>query len=275
MKIFNHNYLIIIFLLIFSIYKTQVKITLKSSDVNSKPHRSAILEISDDRTGVLFPRVGLLNDKDKVTVPTPVPGLVLYNTTIRKMNFWENSKWNKNFEIEDAQPYISSIFNYSSSSATPTVITGFPNYMQLFTMGTGPAGWTDLKVNVPITPKKLNNTIFISGEGMVQLNNPNYPNSFQFAIAIFVDNQLKIVRKYKFEDITACPWKKFEISGQFSDLSPNVSHNIKMYGYNLPLIYTGYGPEYGSSLTYGGNSNGCGNLNQDMAKIFLTAQLTE
>lgn len=272
MKNFIIKYTVPIFVLTFSIAKSQVKITSLMA-ANSAPDTSAVLEISDNNKGLLLPRVPLLTNTDQVTVPTPVNGLTLYNSSTNKLNFWENSQWNKIFETSDALPYISKISNYSSSSTAPVVITGFPTNMTLFNLNSDPTGWTDLNVNVSLTPTNGSNSIFVSGEGMVQLNNVNNSNSFQYAISIFVDNQLKIVRKYKFEDVTACPWKKFEISGLFFDLTPNVPHNIKIYGFNLPIKTTGSG--YGTALTYGGNATGCSNLNQDVARIYLTAQLTE
>lgn len=272
MKIFNKKQIFFIFFHLFCIVKTQVKISSNFTQV-SQPEPSAILEISDMKRGVLIPRVALLNNKDQITVPTPKNGVTVYNTSTSKFNFWEAAQWNRNFEINDALPYISSTTNFSANSVTPVDIIGFPTSMKLFNLNNNTNGWTNLNVTVPIKPKKASNTVVIQGEGMVQLDNPNYANSFQFAIAIFVDNQLKIVRKYKFEDITACPWKKFEISGQFLDLTPNVVHDIKIYGINLPLTYTDYG--YGTRLTYGGKASGCSNLNQDVAKIYLTAQLTE
>lgn len=48
---------------------------------------------------------------------------------------------------------------------------------------------------------------------------------------------------------------------------------LKIDGINLPLTYTVFG--YGTTLPYRGNATGCANLIQDVARIFVTAQLTE
>jgi hypothetical protein len=46
---------------------------------------------------------------------------------------------------------------------------------------------------------------------------------------------------------------------------------VKVYAYNLPKMSKNY-----SNITYGGAaSNSCDNLNEDMARIFITAQVAE
>ena len=106
---------------------------------------------------------------------------------------------------------------------------------------------------------------------MVQINNDEDNNKqFQFAIGVFVNGQLKLARKYTEvgKDFT-CNWKKFNLSGVFNDL-PIGTHTVSIYGRNLPRATTGY-----NSMTYGGNTSNCININNDMARIFVTAQVTQ
>ena len=67
-----------------------------------------------------------------------------------------------------------------------------------------------------------------------------------------------------------CNFKKFKIAGVFENL-PVGSHVVKVYAYNLPKLSNNY-----SNITYGGAaSTSCNNLNEEMARIFLTAQVAE
>ena len=64
--------------------------------------------------------------------------------------------------------------------------------------------------------------------------------------------------------------QKFNVSGVFENLSVG-NHSVKVYAYNLPKMSNNY-----SNITYGGAaSNSCDNLNEDMARIFITAQVAE
>lgn len=111
----------------------------------------------------------------------------------------------------------------------------------------------------------------VTVEGMSQINNTSNASSYQFAVGIFVDNELKVVRKfYGYSTNATCLWKKFNVSGVFENLSVG-SHVVKVYAYNLPKLSNNY-----SNITYGGAaSTSCNNLNEDMARIFLTAQVAE
>lgn len=106
---------------------------------------------------------------------------------------------------------------------------------------------------------------------MSQLITPRKSSSFQFAIGIFGDNELKVVRKFNsFSSNSTCVfWKKFNVSGVWKPFCRN--HSVKVYAYNLPKMSNNY-----SNITYGGAaSNSCDNLNEDMARIFITAQVAE
>ena len=234
--------------------------------LGTTPHESAVLEISDNNKGLLLPRVPLTSNTDIVTVPTPVQGVLVYNTTTTKFNFWAQNKWNRNFEVEDAAGLILNTTNTVAYNTSSTNINSFTNGN--YTINSGTTGWTDLNTSLTLTPTKSSNSVLINSEGMVQMNNDNGAADFSFAIGLFVDGQLKVVRKFSLKDGFSCSWKKFEIAGIFYNLSAG-SHNVKLYARNL----TDNGA--GNTITYGNNANGCSNINAGMAKISLSAQLTE
>lgn len=63
------------------------------------PDSSAMLQISSKNKGVLFPNIALSSLTDKVTVPSPADGLIVWNTGtggLAEIGFyyWNNLKWN-------------------------------------------------------------------------------------------------------------------------------------------------------------------------------------
>lgn len=235
------------------------------------PAASAILQVADDKRGLLLPNVPLLTSTDNVTVATPISGVMVFNTNTQKLNFWEANKWNRNFDVEDGLALIKSTENFSGSSSASTVNTNFPTSMPLFNVNDNTTGWTSLGASTTVTITKASNTNYINTEGMVQINSDvSTYQEFQFAIGVFVDGQLKLARKYTEKGKNyVCIWKKFNLAGVFDNLSVG-THTITIYGRNLPMITTGY-----TSVTYGGNASSCSNINNDMAKIFVTAQVTQ
>ncbi|MBV2165146.1 MAG: hypothetical protein KUL76_01265 [Kaistella sp.] len=248
----------------------QVLIATNTSIVNA-PDPSAVLHIADDKRGVLFPAVALSSSSDIVTVPTPVQGLIVQNTTTNKLNFWDQGKWNKAFEIADGLAIIKQTENTSGNSTASTTISNFPSTMPLFSLNSNTTGWTNLNATTTITITKTTNTNLIIAEGMAQINNASDTNQkFQFAVGVFVNGQLKLANKYTSSGRDfVCDWKKFNLAGVFNDL-PIGTHTVSIYGRNLPAITSGY-----NSITYGGNTSNCSNINNDMARIFVTAQVTQ
>lgn len=238
------------------------------------PDKSAVLHIENSSRGLLLPNVSLLNNTDQTTVPSPVNGVLVFNTKIQKLNFWSQGKWNRNFEISDTTNIIKSTNNETGASSAGVVSNTFPTQMPLFNIDDPATDWTDLGTSTTVTITKPQNTAYIIAEGMTQANNSQTTNQqYQYAIAVFVDNKLKIVRKYQVMAADGvCVWNKFNLSGVFYDLSVG-THTVKIYGRNLPK------PASGSSgyttITYGAGASGCSNLNSDMAKIFVTAQTTQ
>lgn len=65
----------------------------------SSPEASAMLEISSQSKGVLFPRIALTSTTDNATVLSPVNGLIVWNNgqgglAETGFYYWNNQKWN-------------------------------------------------------------------------------------------------------------------------------------------------------------------------------------
>lgn len=263
-------YTFILSLILCTLPNAQVLIVTNSA-LASVPDPSAMLEIADDKRGLLLSQVPLTNSTDDVTVPTPVTGLLLNNTITQKPNFWAAGQWNRIFQVPDGLAIIKQTENFSGNSAGSISVSSFPVNMPLFNANDSPAGWTNLNATASVIITKTSNTNYIVTEGMVQINNDTDTNQeFQFAIGVFVNNQLKLASKYTNAGKNfTCNWRKFNLAGIISDL-PIGTHTVSVYGRNLPKITTGY-----SSVTYGGNTSNCTNINNDMARIFVTAQVTQ
>lgn len=276
MKRFLKNTIAIALLGLFGAVNAQVLITKdKTADT---PDPSAILEIRDTEAGFLFPKAnfnGVFNDNQN-PVQNPVYGLTLLDTGTDRLYFWDTEippgMWIRNFRVSDAEAILQKTINYSSNSTQGVLInTGWSNSPDSFAENSGTNGWTSLGVNVTISPTKAANDVFISAEGMAQLNNTSQDN-YSFAIGLFVDGQLKVVRKFYVAENSACTWKKFEVNGLFENMAPG-NHTVQLYGRNLRKS-SGSG---NLGLYYGTKAPGtaCTNMNENMARIFLTAQLTE
>lgn len=258
------------FILLMLFSKSQMLITTNSEEY-TVPDASAALHIADSDKGVLLPRVYLNSSTDATTVNTPAESVLVYNTKDEKFKFWSENKWNKQFEVSDAVELIEVTKNFTGNSSNKVTIDTFPAAIPNFTLGSGTTGWTDLNVSTTIPVTKPANTNLVTVEGMTQIDNVNTASSYQFAIGIFVDNQLKIVRKFfGYSTNATCLWKKFNLAGVFENLSVG-NHVVKVYAYNLPKLSNNY-----TLISYGGaSSTSCNNLNEEMARIYITAQLAE
>ncbi|MDD3457925.1 MAG: hypothetical protein PHO74_00350 [Weeksellaceae bacterium] len=262
-------------LALFGTASAQVLIT--KDPAGGTPDPTAILEVRDTETGILFPRVALTDAEDATTVPNPIYGLTVFDTNTNRLYFWDtqvyppqfpNPRWIRNFRVSDAEAIIQKTSNFSQNSTSGVSVNSWPSSPPSFTENSGTTGWTNLNVSVTVSPTSGTNDVFISAEGMAQLNNTT-SNFYSFAIGLFVDGQLKIVRKFINSDNAACSWKKFEINGLFKDMSPG-NHTVSLYARNLRA-------QSNVALVYGDRApnSTCSNMNENMARIFLTAQLTE
>lgn len=275
MKRFLKNTIAIGLLGLFGAVNAQVLIT-KDKTVDT-PDPSAILEIRDTEAGFLFPKTDFNGtfDDNQNPVQNPVHGLTLLDTGTDRLYFWDTNitpnRWIKNFRVNDAEAILQKTINYSANSTSGVSINSWPTNPPTFNENSNTNGWTDLGVSVTISPTNATNDVFISAEGMAQLNNSS-ADFYSFAIGLFVDGQLKVVRKFYAGENSACTWKKFELNGLFEDMAPG-NHTVRLYARNVRKD-SGTG---NLGLYYGTRAPNatCSNMNENMARIFLTAQVTE
>lgn len=160
------------------------------------------------------------------------------------------------------------IKDYSSSKIT---ISSFPLTKPEFKLGSSPNGWTYLNVSTIIKVKNPENINLVDVDGFTHVKNTSGDTSYQFAIGVFVDNQLKMVKEFEENAKSGtCNSAKFDLSGVFENLSTG-EHTVKVYAYNLPKTTSGY-----SSITYGGNAlDSCKVDDKEDGKIHLTVQYSE
>lgn len=251
---------------------SQMIITDNVNDQNLTIHPSAILELRSASKGLLVPRVNIQGANDMTTIPNPTVGQLIYDTNSKRlMNYSGPDNWVKNVEMTDADGLIKKTVNFVKTSTGSAAMGNFPLTIPNFTIDSDSTGWLDLNTELIIKPTKDDNTILINLEGMVQPNNTTTAVAFAYAIGIFVNDKLKIVRKFDREQSGACSWNKFELTGVFYDLPKNVNQSIKVKGRNLRRSNS----NAVTSITYGGNATGCDNLSSTNSQIMLAAQLTE
>lgn len=260
------------FILLSKTVSAQILIAANNS-VYNKPDDSAVLQVEDSNRGFLMPRISSSSN-----ITSPSESVMFYNTGSKKFNFWSENNWNKMFETSDANSVIDVTTNYVGNSTAKTVVTTFPNTMPSFTIGSNlTSDWTYLGATTNFAITKTNNSTLITVEGMSQINNNGSGaggTNYQFAIGVFVNDKLLLVRKYfKYSaPNSSCAWKKFNVAGVFENLATNNNYVVKIYAYNLPKLNN---PNSYNSVTYGGNGGTCNNLNESMARVFVSAQVAE
>lgn len=159
--------------------------------------------------------------------------------------------------------------SFESASASNITVFNFPNSLPKFQLDSNASGWTDLNVSTNILVNNMVNVNLVDVVGVTQINNNSGKASYQFAIGVFVDNQLKAYRIFNEASENSCDFNKFNLSGVLENLSVG-EHTVKVYACNLPKTTKGY-----SAITYGGNASSCAELNKDDARINLTVQVSE
>ena len=240
---------------------------------------TAVLKLDSDTKGVLLPRIGLDSNLDVTTVPSPQDGNIVFNTNAttnlpQTVAYFDTGKWNALFTKEQIQSKLDLVNTSSVSSPGGIVVTGFtPGAIAL---GSGTAGWTSLGITDTKSFTRANNSFAFTLEGMAQLDR-SVDEYFQYAIGVFVDDQLVVVRKYhkQKEDFT-CSWHKFVLNGVVNDLSLG-NHTIKVMARNIAS--TSNSPT--QKIVYGGiaersdNNNPCENMSNFLSRISLSTTIVE
>lgn len=271
------KYTFLIFLAIPTLVFSQIVITDKMVPVLDN---SAILKLDSNTKGVLFPRIPLSSNVDITTVPNPQNANVVFNTNStatlpQTFAYFDTGKWNALLTTEQVQARFDLVNISSVSSVGNITITGFnPGAINL---GTGIAGWTSLGITDNKTFTRTKNSLAFTTEGMAQLDKSSN-QYFEYAIGIFVDDVLVVVRKYhkQTEDFT-CSWHKFVLNGVVNNLSVG-NHVIKVMAKNISSTSN----SATQSIVYGGvaqSSNAgnppCDNMSNFLSKISLSTTIVE
>lgn len=104
--------------------------------INTRPHSTAALDMSDSKKGVLLSRIALLSVTDNNTISNPKEGLLIYNITNSNglesgYYFWNSNKWEplNNYENEVHEDISTGVYSsklgYNPSGKSSEVPTTF------------------------------------------------------------------------------------------------------------------------------------------------------
>ncbi len=84
-----HQLIVILLILIANTIQAQIGIG------NASPDPSSVLDVTSANSGVLIPRINLLNNTDVITIPTPATSLLVYNSGFSPNGYyyWNGSTW--------------------------------------------------------------------------------------------------------------------------------------------------------------------------------------
>jgi len=103
----------------------------------------------------------------------------------------------KKDSVDETQAYLEDITrNFSSKSSNAITLSSFPKVSPNFILGSDATGWSYLNTSTQISVDKNQNITLIELDGTAQIDNLTKESSFQFAIGIFIDNQLKMVKNF-------------------------------------------------------------------------------
>ena len=215
----------------FCVVSSQVLITKMPVAAGSeKPHESAMLELRSGDQGVLLPTAALQSVTDISTVPNPVEGTVVLNTTVYPLvptskptlAVWDGSKWLFTYTKENVILDLDKVRNYVAQNrdADVVAITSFPSSSPNFSFGNGISGWNILvdtqysnkKPSFEFDYDKAEQRMVIDAEGMATVDNSSSPGNFSYAVGIFVEDQLVSVKKfYQTATTGSCYFHKYNI----------------------------------------------------------------
>jgi len=271
------KYTLLTLVLVSNLFFSQIVMTDRATPLLDN---TAVLKLDSDTKGVLLPRIGLDSNLDVTTVPSPQDGNVVFNTNAttnlpQTVAYFDTGKWNALLTKEQIQSKLDLVNTSSVSSPGGIVVTGFtPGTISL---GTGTTNWTSLGITDSKNFTRANNSFAFTLEGMAQLDKSS--NEYlQFAIGIFVDDKLVVVRKYhKQNEAFTCSWHKFVLNGVVNNLSVG-NHVIKVMARNISSTSN----SSTQSIVYGGvaqSSNTgnppCDNISNFSAKISLSTTIVE
>lgn len=235
---------------------------------------SEVLKIVSANKGVLLPNVSIPNLNSAAPVVNPANSLMVYNTnasTGKGFYFWKDNKWNPSLDTANIYKYLG-IVRSESAVSTGGVNDSTPITGVSYTMGEAPSVH-DFQL-IPGLSKAISiyspqNTVSVSGSGIVQVNSAASDNTFMsYSVALFVDSQLAGVRNFIINGNENCLYNDFNVYFNINNLSVG-NHLIEL---RETLRVTQVATQ---SITFGSKHSACNNLSSLMDKSIMTVQTSE
>lgn len=235
---------------------------------------SEVLKIVSANKGVLLPNVSIPNLNSAAPVVNPANSLMVYNTnasTGKGFYFWKDNKWNPSLDTANIYKYLG-IVRSESAVSTGGVNDSTPITGVSYTMGEAPSVH-DFQL-IPGLSKAISiyspqNTVSVSGSGIVQVNSAASDNTFMsYSVALFVDSQLAGVRNFIINGNENCLYNDFNVYFNINNLSVG-NHLIEL---RETLRVTQVATQ---SITFGSKHSACNNLSPLMDKSIMTVQTSE
>lgn len=258
------------FLVVFALSHAQVGI---GENVTTFDDSEALKVVSSNK-GVLLPNVSIPNLSNAAPVTNPANSLIVYNTntnTGKGFYYWSNNKWNPFLNTTNIYKYLGIVRSESSVSTSgvndSTPITGVS-----YTLGEAPSAheWQLIPgLSKTIALYSNQNTVSVSGSGLVQVNSQASDNTFMsYSVALFVDSQLAGVRNFLINGKSSCLYNDFNVYFNVSNLSIG-NHNIELRETLRVTEVTS------QSITFGSKHSACSNLSPMMDKSIMNIQISE
>ncbi len=116
------------------------------------PDASSILDLTSTSKGMLLPR---MTTAQRNAIGTPVPGLMIYNTTTSSFNFYNGTTWTSIFSGSSGVNSVTGTANritIGGTSADPTIdiSTSYAGQNSITTLGTiGTGTWNGATIGIP------------------------------------------------------------------------------------------------------------------------------
>jgi hypothetical protein len=272
----KNTYLKLLFLILGSITYAQ---TGSVGIGTSIPNESAILDLVSSNKGMMMPKVSLnpSNASDYSFMATqPTTSLLVYNTNTAfpggtGIYYWDGVKWTFYFTSANinlllgitkyySKVYPNQLFSFDYNSESSSV-SSFVNGSALVLPWLKIPETNDTPFNITIDRAKNNTVITLTG--MVQLRNTDVASTnvnVNYGLGIFVDNKLISSKAVSLSTDTTCAFQEFTITGFVDDLTVG-SHTITFGAMNRS------GTAGSTSLYFGRQAGGCGNLSNDEVRI--------
>ena len=235
---------------------------------------SEVLKIVSANKGVLLPNVSIPNLNSAAPVVNPANSLMVYNTnasTGKGFYFWKDNKWNPSLDTANIYKYLG-IVRSESAVSTGGVNDSTPITGVSYTMGEAPSVHNFQLIpglSKTISIYSPQNTVSVSGSGIVQVNSAASDNTFMsYSIALFVDSQLAGVRNFIINGNENCLYNDFNVYFNINNLSVG-NHLIEL---RETLRVTQVATQ---SITFGSKHSACNNLSALMDKSIMTVQTSE